>query len=299
VPGTYTGPVSFRIAGQNFIDTPASGPVVIGAHASATIPLDVAFPAAPGDHPESVQFAASDGARTSLPVTRRTLIPANGGRIRTLITSTVGRAVGQVSTYEINVPAGRTALTANFRTADASADNNYTFYLINPSGTVISTDTTPKIVNGAPVATASVTTADPAAGTWQIDVELNLTTSGKEFSQTVYGDVLDPRSARFTTDHPSLSCCAQPVGHWGAGRVEIARVPHWRSVRAAATLADSIPTLSVRTPVEPSWKDLSRLSETVAGGAWRNQTLGTRPKREGPEQSRSGPFLWAVEDLNL
>jgi hypothetical protein len=192
VPGTYTGPVSFRVSGQNFITTRATSPVVIGAHASATIPLDVAFPVAPGDHPESVQFAASDGAKTSLPVARRTLIPANGGQIRTLITSTVGRAIGQLDTYEINVPAGRTSLTANFHTADASADNKYTFFLINPSGAVVSTDTTPKIVNGEPVATASVTTADPVAGTWQVDVELNLTTSGKEFHQTVYGDVLDP-----------------------------------------------------------------------------------------------------------
>jgi hypothetical protein len=191
VPGTYTGPVSFRVSGQNFITTRATSPVVIGAHASATIPLDVAFPVAPGDHPESVQFAASDGAKTSLPVARRTLIPANGGQIRTLITSTVGRAIGQLDTYEINVPAGRTSLTANFHTADASADNKYTFFLINPSGAVVSTDTTPKIVNGEPVATASVTTADPVAGTWQVDVELNLTTSGKEFHQTVYGDVLD------------------------------------------------------------------------------------------------------------
>jgi hypothetical protein len=31
---------------------------------------------------------------------------------------------------------------------------------------------------------------NPMAGTWEIDVELNLTTSGKEFTQTVVGDVL-------------------------------------------------------------------------------------------------------------
>jgi hypothetical protein len=192
VPGTYTGPVSFRVSGQDFTQTRAASPVLIGAHSSATVPLRVAFPVAPGDHPESVQFAASDGAKTSLPVTRRTFIPADGGKMRTLITSTVGRAVGQVSTYEINVPAGRSSVTASFRTADASADNKYTFYLINPSGTVVSTDTTPKMVDGQPVATASVTAADPVAGTWQIDVELNLTTSGKEFSQMVYGDVVDP-----------------------------------------------------------------------------------------------------------
>jgi hypothetical protein len=128
---------------------------------------------------------------TSLPVARRTLIPANGGAFQTLITSTVGRSVGQISTYNIDVPAGRADLDVNFHTADASADNKYTFYLINPSGTVVTKASTPQTVNGQPVATADLETADPVAGVWEIDVELNLTVSGKEFTQTVFGDATD------------------------------------------------------------------------------------------------------------
>jgi hypothetical protein len=42
------------------------------------------------------------------------------------------------------------------------------------------------------VGTAEVDTTDPVAGTWTIDVELNLTVSGKEFTQTVQGNVQDP-----------------------------------------------------------------------------------------------------------
>jgi hypothetical protein len=38
--------------------------------------------------------------------------------------------------------------------------------------------------------TVTFHTANPMAGTWEVDVELNLTTSGKEFTQTVVGDVL-------------------------------------------------------------------------------------------------------------
>jgi hypothetical protein len=67
------------------------------------------MPSDPGDHPESVQFSARNGAATSLPVARRTLIPAAGGSFQTLITSSVGRSVGQVSTYNIDVPVGRNA----------------------------------------------------------------------------------------------------------------------------------------------------------------------------------------------
>jgi hypothetical protein len=191
-PGTYTGPMHFKVSGQDYLTAPATGPVVIPAHASVSVPLQVTMPRQPGDHPESVQFRASTGATESLPIARRTLIPAGGGPFQTLITSSVGRMIGQLSTYEINVPAGRTELAVSLHTADASPDNGYTFYLVNPSGTVVSTATTPQTVNGQPVASAELSTADPVAGTWQVDVELNLTTSGKEFTQTVYGVVSDP-----------------------------------------------------------------------------------------------------------
>jgi subtilase family protein len=191
-PGTYTGPVSFKVSGQDFESAPATRPVTIPAHTSATIPLRVAFPSAPGDHPESVQFTATDGARVSVPVARRTLIPADGGTFATLITGTVGRMIGQQSTYEMDVPAGRSALNVTFRTQDASPDNKYTFYLVDPSGNVAATATSPQTVNGVATGSASLSAADPAAGTWQIQVVLNLTVSGKEFLQTVNGDVQDP-----------------------------------------------------------------------------------------------------------
>ena len=67
----------------------------------------MAFPTAPGDHPASVQFVAANGAKTQLAIARRTLIPSAGGEFDTLITSTVGRGIGQISTFNINVPAGR------------------------------------------------------------------------------------------------------------------------------------------------------------------------------------------------
>jgi hypothetical protein len=192
-PGTYTGPVSFKVDGQDFVTSPATRPVTIPAHSSAEIPLTVAFPRQSGDAPESVQFTATDGATDSVPVARRTLIPGDGGKIAALITATVGRMLGQQDTYEINVPGGRSALNATFETADASPDNTYTFYLVDPSGNVADKVTSsPETVNGTTVAGASLTAANPVAGAWQIQVVLNLTVSGKEFTQTVFGDVTDP-----------------------------------------------------------------------------------------------------------
>ena len=40
-----------------------------------------------------------------------------------------------------------------------------------------------------PTALANLAVADPAAGRWLVVVQLNLATSGQEFSQTVNGDV--------------------------------------------------------------------------------------------------------------
>ena len=61
-----------------------------------------------------------------MPVSRRTLIPSSGGSFQTLITSTVGRSIGQVNTYNISVPAGAPQLTVNLQTADVSPDNKIT-----------------------------------------------------------------------------------------------------------------------------------------------------------------------------
>ncbi len=197
-PGSYTGPMSLRVSGQDWVTTPASGPVTIPAHASATVPLRVAFPARPGDHPESVQFTTSGpggqgaAAMTSVPVARRTLIPPGGGSFSTLITSTVGRSIGQVSTYDVVVPSGVPQLTVTVSTADVSPDNKITYYLVGPGGTVAARGSTPNTAAGQPPGTVTLTAPSPAAGTWEIDVELGLTVSGKEFTQVVHGTVTDP-----------------------------------------------------------------------------------------------------------
>jgi hypothetical protein len=192
VPGTFTGNVSFRVTGQQWVTSSAFGSTTIGARSSATIPLSVAVPAAPGDHPSSLQINPSSGPTISLPIDRRTLIPSSGGEFDTTIIGTVGRQVGQISTFNINVPAGENDLDVSFSTPDASADNPMTLWLISPAGTVVAEDATPTTTNAAgspPVANANLIAPSPVAGTWEIDVELNLTESGLEFTQLVTGHV--------------------------------------------------------------------------------------------------------------
>src|SRR5262249_31789599 len=71
LPGTYTGPMQFQVQGSKWVTSPATAPVTIGAHQSATIPISYQFPGTPGDYPESIQFAANDGGTTSLPFVPR------------------------------------------------------------------------------------------------------------------------------------------------------------------------------------------------------------------------------------
>lgn len=102
------------------------------------------------------------------------------------------RGVGQISTYDISVPAGEKDIDVSFSTPDASSDNNFTYWLVNPSGSVVAEDATPNTtVVGAttPVALAGLIALNPVPGTWEIDVELNLTVSGLEFRQVVTGNV--------------------------------------------------------------------------------------------------------------
>jgi hypothetical protein len=101
-------------------------------------------------------------------------------------------AVGQISTYNVSIPPGRSDIDVSFTTPDASPDNRLTYFLINPSGTVVAEDATPTAATqglASPVADANLAALDPVPGLWEIDVELNLTVSGLEFTQVVHGQV--------------------------------------------------------------------------------------------------------------
>ncbi len=196
-PGPYTGTVTFQASGQKFTTSPASAPVVIPAHSSATVPLNITLPQAPGDSPESVQFTSLSGVN-SVPIARRTLIPSGGGSFSAPLTSSVSRGPGQIKTFYVNVPAGENDLDVSLYAPDHTADDPVYYYLLSPSdlapagpesGNLYATaiDTTPTPDN--PSGNASLIAPDPEPGLWEIDVMQGATTDGSEFSQTVTGVV--------------------------------------------------------------------------------------------------------------
>jgi hypothetical protein len=197
-PGPYTGTVTFQASGQNFTTFPASAPVTIAPRSSASVPLSIALPLAPGDAPESVQFTGPNGLESSVPIARRTLIPPYGGLFTATLTSSVSRGPGQIKTFYVDVPAGENDLDVSFFAPDHNADDPVYYYLFSPadlqpaiteSGNidVTAVDTTPTPDN--PTGNASLITPDPQPGLWEIDVMQGATTDGTEFSQTVIGFV--------------------------------------------------------------------------------------------------------------
>jgi hypothetical protein len=197
-PGPYTGTVTFQASGQNFTRRPASAPVLIPAHSSVSVPLNITLPQTPGDSPESVQFWTLGGLVSSVPIARRTLIPSAGGSFGALLTSSVSRGPGQIKTFYVNVPAGENDLDVSLYAPDHSANDPVYYYLLSPddlapavteSGNVDATalDTTPTPDN--PSGNASLIAPDPEPGLWEIDVMQGATTDGTEFSQTVTGVV--------------------------------------------------------------------------------------------------------------
>jgi hypothetical protein len=198
VPGTYTGTVTFRAGGQNFTTSPASAPVTIAPRSSVSVPLSIALPRAPGDHPESVQFTGSDGLESSVPIARRTLIPSAGGSFSALLTSSVSRGAGQIKTFYVNVPAGENDLDVSLYAPDHTSGDPVYYYLFSPADLqpavteagnidVTATDTTPTAGNAT--GNASLIAPDPQPGLWEIDVMQGATTDGTRFSQTVRGTV--------------------------------------------------------------------------------------------------------------
>ncbi|MGH2893420.1 MAG: S8 family serine peptidase, partial [Solirubrobacteraceae bacterium] len=196
VPGTYTGPLSFQVTGQNYVTSSAgAGSARVPAQGSATLNVSVPLAKAPGDNEMSVQLTATNGATASVPVLARTVIPSSGGKFRATMGTSVGRNQGSPnSLFFIDVPAGQNEMSVSLKTADANPDNSYSYALFSPSGTEVVADATPTttlqgVGSTTPTALANLSVADPAAGRWLIVVQLNLTTSGQEFSQVVNGNV--------------------------------------------------------------------------------------------------------------
>jgi hypothetical protein len=270
VPGTYTGPLSFQVTGQNYVTSGAGAAVKIPGHSTKLIRVPVPLAGAPGDHDMSVQLAGSNGAAGSVPVLARTFIPPKGGAFAATMGTSVGRDQGSPnSLFFINVPAGKQSMSVALSTADASPDNSYTYELFDPAGNEVVTDATPTTtLHGAgskiPTARANLSVADPAPGRWLIVVQLNLTTSGREFTQVVNGDVTFNNSGvTVRSGLPTSSTATLPKGSTHSVQLQVTNTT---GVGRTYTFSSDQPGIApVSTYIPAGVTQLVTLQLTVSG----------------------------------
>lgn len=120
----------------------------------------------------------------------------SGGSFGATLTSSVSRGPGQIKTFYVNVPPGKSDLDVSFFAPDHNANDPVYSYLFSPADlqpaitesgniSVSAVDATP--TPGNPTGNASLIAPDPQPGLWEIDVMQGSTTDGTEFSQTVTG----------------------------------------------------------------------------------------------------------------
>jgi Subtilase family len=222
-PGSYRGPIVVQFSTQNYITALASGPVTIPGHSSASIPLSIRFPAAAGQDAESIQFVGSGGGAVSVPVTTQTLIPSAGGNFVANLASSVARGQGPMLTYQIDVPSGEPGLNVNLQTADISADNAIGYALTAPSSPgggagsdVVDYGQTPITAlqpTSSPITRTELSVPNPEPGLWTVQVTLDETASGKEFTQNVFGNASYGAVPAFTASNvPDSASVSIPLG---------------------------------------------------------------------------------------
>jgi hypothetical protein len=216
-PGDYRGNISVRFTTETAQTSVVHAPMSIAAHSTVSIPVTVKVPTVPGDSPEAVDISANNRVIASVPVTRRALIPAAGGKFGWTIGSSVARDFGPLKSMQINVPPGEKDLRITFHTAHTSADNIMDFFAVEPNGLDGYYDRTPSTTpQGGGAASqagnAAIVVADPTPGLWTIQVMMDLTTSGKEFDQHIAGTVSFNSAQTTAVSIPNSASVTVPSG---------------------------------------------------------------------------------------
>ena len=289
-PGSYRGPISVQLTGHRWTTLTSQSTKTIPAGKSATFPLAVPLPAQPGDVPASIQFDSDRGTHLSVPVARRSLIPAaQNGRFTATITGGVGRVLSQSLGYYLDVPAGKRSMTLDLRAPDLGTQLDY--FLASPDGQILSADTNvtdtawQDPATAKPTKAASLTVDRPAAGRWQLVVELPGNVSGTRFSEKVTGTVrFDAAQAR-AVNLPSGTATTIAQGKTVTASVEVTNTgsaAQWFFLdprHTTESTVDLVPTsgdLQIDLPEDtadtstPSWfvaPHTSGIAETVTGTA--------------------------------
>jgi hypothetical protein len=193
-----TGTVDWDASTRNYAPASLIAPATlsIAAGKSATANLIVTSPAAPGDTDQSI-VVSTPGAKTTIPVTVRTLVPtgllAGNGSFDGVMTGGNGRdpADAAANTYFFDVPAGQRDLDASVTLANDPNDTLIA-YLVDPNGQTVgysTNDTTDASLNPLPTRFLNMYHVAPVAGRWRLVLEWENPVSGAELAEPFSGEI--------------------------------------------------------------------------------------------------------------
>ncbi len=184
--GSYSGPVQFSWAAENYVKFGSVAPSQLNLPpgASKTFTAQFRMPSQPGDLAAAVRFddIGSEPAQSEIPVILRALVPTSrqGGFFSGTLTGGNARpGVGNVQTYAFDVPSG----VNNMSVAVNVTDNGYVLegLLIDPHGMVLSVE--PNIdFTGAQTNAVQLFRSNPQPGRWQFLLLQDFYSSGNQTS---------------------------------------------------------------------------------------------------------------------
>lgn len=221
--GGTLGPVRFRarVANYNSPGRVSPSTLTLAPGQAGTFTYTASTPSTPGDSATSLVISPSaGGVGTTVPVILRSVLPVTkrAQSFRDTLTGGNGRATntGQTFYYQLNVPAGLSALNASIALKDNPL-STFTATLVDPNGDAVGTggNTLTSTDNDGAISVTQqlagvVHTLNPTPGTWDLIVNFYNQVQGDRL-QTPFTVSVDGRPAKVSASAPT-SALKVPAG---------------------------------------------------------------------------------------
>jgi hypothetical protein len=189
VAGSYSGPIQFTWAAENYVELGSVSPahITLSPGASALVTAEFSMPAQPGDLAAAIRFDHSPDASTAnyseIPVSLRTFIPVGptGGNFTGTLTGGNSRAgAGPTQTFAFEVPPGINNMSLSL----GISDNGYLLegLLVDPQGMQLSVEANQDPIDGSAQFALQLFHNNPQPGLWKFVLVQNFTSSGNQTS---------------------------------------------------------------------------------------------------------------------
>ncbi len=220
--GTFTGPVQWQIATQQFGPAGLVSPrtLTLAPGHSGILHVGLTLPGQAGDWSRDLELHRSSGGSTIVPVLLRSLVTlrGSGGTFAGNLTGGNGRdgagLPGQISTFEFDVPAGKPELSASLAFS-RDPGTQVTTSLVDPSGSEVTGGANAHLdPAGKMTFTEGVQVYVPAPrpGRWRLVIDLVNPVGGRVLSDRYRGRITFAAPPLHVRGLPDASSTVLPAG---------------------------------------------------------------------------------------